>query len=262
MPAQSIAYDRLMPEVVAAVEAASVVILAVYNTAFAVRSKSDASPVTEADEAAERVIMPRLKALLPDVPVISEEAQGGPDAITSVGDIFWLVDPLDGTKEFVARSGDFTVNIALIENGRPTLGVVAIPAMGSIYTGAGPATARGGVMGGPLRPISARTAPDEGLVVLASRSHDSNADVEAFLKDINVAERRGVGSSLKFCRIAEGVADLYPRFGPTSEWDIAAGQAVLEAAGGTVTKFDGSPMRYGKPNFLNPGFVARGRTAP
>jgi 3'(2'), 5'-bisphosphate nucleotidase len=262
MPARSIAYDRLLPDLVAAVEAASSVILAVYSTAFAVRAKPDASPVTEADEAAERVIMPRLKALLPDVPVISEEAQGGPNAIHSVGDIFWLVDPLDGTKEFVARSGDFTVNVALIENGRPTLGVVAIPALGSIYTGAGPGTARGGVMGGPLAPIAARTPPGEGVVVLASRSHDNNVDVDAFLRDIKVAERRGVGSSLKFCRIAEGVADLYPRFGPTSEWDIAAGQAVLEAAGGTVTTFDGAPMRYGKPNFLNPGFVARGRALP
>jgi 3'(2'), 5'-bisphosphate nucleotidase len=261
MPTQSTALDRLLPDVIAAVEAASTVILAVYNTAFAVRAKPDATPVTEADEAAERIIMPRLEALLPGVPVISEEAQGGPNAVTSVGRCFWLVDPLDGTKEFVARSGDFTVNVALVEDGRPTLGVVAIPALGSIYTGAGPGTAHGGIIGGPLQPIAARTPPEDGVIVLASRSHDTSADIDAFLNDINVAERRAVGSSLKFCRIAEGAADLYPRFGPTSEWDIAAGQAVLEAAGGTVTTFDGASMRYGKPNFLNPGFVARGRAA-
>ncbi|MGE5537367.1 MAG: 3'(2'),5'-bisphosphate nucleotidase CysQ [Gemmatimonas sp.] len=255
----AIAVAKLLPEVVAAVEAASAAVLAVYNTAFTVRAKADESPVTEADLAGERIIMPRLQALLPDVPVISEEAQAGPHAIATVGSCFWLVDPLDGTKEFVARSGDFTVNVALVEDGRPTLGVVSIPAMGTIYTGAGPGTAHGGSIGGPLRPIAARKVPADGVVVLSSRSHDNSADIEAFLKTYKVAARQPVGSSLKFCRIAEGAADLYPRFGPTSEWDIAAGQAVLEAAGGTVTTFDGAPMRYGKKGFLNPGFVARGR---
>ena len=252
---------RLLTDVVAAVEAASAEILAIYRRGFTVRTKADASPVTEADEAAERILMPRLSALLPGVPVISEEAQGGPDAHQHGGARFWLVDPLDGTKEFVARRDEFTVNVGLIENGRPVLGVVAAPALGLLFAAAGPNTAQGGFVGGPLRPISVRAAPAEGLVVLTSRSHESSQRVSDYLAPLKVADRQLIGSSLKFCRIAEGTADLYPRFGNTSEWDTAAGHAVLEAAGGSVMTFDGAPLRYGKEKFLNPGFVAKGRAA-
>lgn len=250
---------RLLPEIIAAVETASAEILAIYRRGFTVRTKADASPVTEADEAAERILLPRLAALLPNVPVISEEAQCGPSALTSGGEQFWLVDPLDGTKEFVAHRDEFTVNVALIEAGRPVLGVVAAPAFGTVFTGSGPGTAKGGTLGAPLKPIAARAVPPEGATVLTSRSHENSRRVAGYLTGVWVAKRDLVGSSLKFCRIAEGTADLYPRFGPTSEWDTAAGHAVLEAAGGSVTTLDGRPLRYGKERFLNSGFIARGR---
>jgi 3'(2'), 5'-bisphosphate nucleotidase len=262
MPLPSIAPDRLLPEVIAAVEDASAKILAIYRSGFTVRAKADASPVTEADVAAEQILLPRLATLLPGVPAVSEEAQEGAGALSTAGNHFWLVDPLDGTKEFVAKRDDFTVNVALIENGRPVLGVISAPAHGLLYTGAGPGTARGGELGGALRPIAARVASADGIVVLTSRSHESSRKVSDYLDGMLVAERRLIGSSLKFCRIAEGIADLYPRLGPTCEWDTAAGHAILDAAGGAVESLDGSPLRYGKERFLNAGFVARGRSAP
>lgn len=262
MPSDPIRTARLLPEIIAAVEAASAEILTIYRSGFTVRTKADASPVTEADEAAERILLPRLAVLLPGVPTISEEAQAGDGAIGSGGTTFWLVDPLDGTKEFITQRDDFTVNVALIENGRPVLGVVSAPAHGLLFTGAGPGTAHGGKMGGILHPIAARIPPEDGVVVLTSRSHESNRRVSDYLDGMMVAERRLIGSSLKFCHIAEGSADLYPRFGNTCEWDTAAGQAVLEAAGGSVTTIDGAPFLYGKKDFLNPAFVARGRVKP
>lgn len=259
MPPVHTAAD-LLPEVIAAVQEASTKVLAIYRNGFTVRAKPDASPVTEADVAAERILLPRLAALLPGVPVVSEEAQESVDAFTTVGSCFWLVDPLDGTKEFVSKRDDFTVNVALVEDGQPILGVVSAPAHGLLFTAAGPGTARGGSIGGTLRPIAARIAPSDGIIVLTSRSHENSQRVSDYLDGVLVAERRLIGSSLKFCRIAEGDADLYPRFGDTNEWDTAAGQAVLEAAGGTVTTLSGSPLRYGKPRFLNTGFIARGRS--
>jgi 3'(2'), 5'-bisphosphate nucleotidase len=262
MATDSTALHRLLPEVIAAVEEASAKILAIYRSGFTVRAKADASPVTEADVAAERILLPRLAKLLPDVPAVSEEAQEGANALSEAGARFWLVDPLDGTKEFVAKRDDFTVNVALVEDGRPMLGVVSAPAHGLLFTAAGPGTARGGTLGGDLRPISARVPPADGIVVLTSRSHESSRKVSDYLDGKLVAERRLIGSSLKFCRIAEGAADLYPRFGPTSEWDTAAGHAVLDAAGGSVVNLDGTPLRYGKERFLNAGFIARGRAAP
>lgn len=262
MASDLISPAKLLPDIVAAVEAASAEILAIYRSGFTVRTKADASPVTEADEAAERIILPRLAALLPGVPAISEEAQCGDQALHECGARFWLVDPLDGTKEFITKRDDFTVNVALIDNGRPVLGVVSAPAHGLLYTGAGPGTARGGKIGAALRSIAARSAPAEGVIVLTSRSHESNRRVSEYLDGVMVAERRLIGSSLKFCTLAEGAADLYPRFGNTCEWDTAAGHAVLEAAGGSVTTLDGAPLQYGKKDFLNPAFVARGRAAP
>jgi 3'(2'), 5'-bisphosphate nucleotidase len=255
-------YAKLLPEIVAAVEAASAEILAIYRSGFTVKTKADASPVTEADEAAERIILPKLAALLPGVPAISEEMQCGEGAVKNCGSHFWLVDPLDGTKEFVAKRDDFTVNIALVEDGRPVLGVVSAPARGLMFSGAGPGTAQGGKLGKPLQSITSRPAPAEGVIVLTSRSHESNRMVSDYLDGTLVAERRLIGSSLKFCLIAEGTADLYPRFGNTCEWDTAAGHAVLEAAGGSVTNIDGTPLQYAKPHFLNPGFIARGRPGP
>jgi 3'(2'), 5'-bisphosphate nucleotidase len=178
-----------------------------------------------------------------------------PDA---VADHFWLVDPLDGTKEFIARNGEFTVNVALIEHGRPVLGAVGMPAKGLVYAGAGPGTAHVGDGLGRFRPIIARPCPPAGAVVTCSRSHANTEKLDAWLAGRRIADRIVAGSALKFCLIAEGVADIYPRFGPTMEWDTAAGQAVLEAAGGSVVNLDGTPFRYGKPGFLNPGFVAAG----
>jgi 3'(2'), 5'-bisphosphate nucleotidase len=262
MPSTSTPAARLLPDVVAAVVAASAKILAIYRSGFTVRTKADASPVTEADEVAEQILLPRLAALLPGVPAISEEAQCGTGALATGGARFWLVDPLDGTKEFVAKRDDFTVNVALIEDGRPVLGVVSAPAHGLLFVGAGLGTAQGGAIGGPLHPIAARLPPTDGIVVLTSRSHENSRRITEYLDGMLVAERRLIGSSLKFCLIAEGAADLYPRFGETSEWDTAAGHAVLDAAGGTVTNLDESPLRYGKPRFINTGFIARGRMVP
>jgi 3'(2'), 5'-bisphosphate nucleotidase len=225
-----------------------------------VAQKSDASPVTLADGKAEAIILRHLAAAAPDIPFIAEEqaeALGLPEQIPQR---FWLVDPLDGTKEFIRRNGEFTVNIALIEHDRPVLGVIGIPVKGVVYGAAGPGTARVVDEGGRARRIQARICPDAGATVAYSRSHADTPRLEHWLSDYSVAERIVAGSALKFCLIAAGSADLYPRFGPTMEWDTAAGQALVEAAGGSVTMLDGTPFRYGKVGFRNPGFVVRGRS--
>jgi 3'(2'), 5'-bisphosphate nucleotidase len=228
----------------AAAFAAGEAILEIYASDFAVAQKSDASPVTLADGRAEAIILRYL-------------AQGLPDRIA---DRFWLVDPLDGTKEFVKRNGEFTVNIALVEQHRPVLGVIGIPVKGVAYGAAGRGNARVTELGGRTRRIRARICPDAGATVAYSRSHADTPRLEAWLAEYSIAGRIVAGSALKFCLIAEGSADLYPRFGPTMEWDTAAGQALVEAAGGSVTTLDGRPFRYGKPGFRNPGFVVRGRS--
>ena len=246
---------------------AGAVIMAIYATDFSVRGKSDASPVTEADERAEAVILAGLRALTPDVPIVAEEeAAAGLAPVVADGGPFWLVDPLDGTREFVARNGEFTVNIALIEQGVPVLGVVLAPALG----GPGGCLYAGIVGQGAWvedadgrRQIHCRTEPTEGLTVLASRSHGDATALEAFLArhlaGRRVAQMGNAGSSLKLCLLAAGQADLYPRLGRTMEWDIAAGHAVLAAAGGSVCRADdGAPLRYGKPGFENPHFFAAG----
>ena len=233
---------------------------------LALRRKDDRSPVTAADEAAEKLILPALQDLLPGVPIVAEEAA----AAGFIPDIegadnpqrrFWLVDPLDGTKEFLSGNGEFTVNIALIEAGRPVLGVVHLPTLNATYTGAAPGSALVQHGAAAPEPIAARIRPADGAIVLASRSHRDKASVEDFMAAERITEQRIAGSSLKFCLVAEGVADLYPRFGRTMEWDTAAGHAVLAAAGGSVTTTDGQELRYGKPGFENPHFIARGRTA-
>ncbi|MGB0682406.1 MAG: 3'(2'),5'-bisphosphate nucleotidase CysQ [Magnetovibrionaceae bacterium] len=231
-------------------------IMEIYATDFDVETKGDDSPVTAADKAADDLIREALVDQITDAwTLVTEETfEGeGPEVGSKP---FWLIDPLDGTKEFVKRNGEFTVNIALIVEGRPVAGCVHAPAVGKTYV-AGPEGAfRVGKHGG-LEPIRVRPVPDAGLSVLVSRSHPA-PEVGAYLKTLTVAEEVTAGSSLKFCLVAEGIADLYPRFGPTMEWDTAAGHAVLMAAGGRVTDRDDIEISYGKPAFKNPGFIAKG----
>ncbi|HEX2115470.1 MAG TPA: 3'(2'),5'-bisphosphate nucleotidase CysQ [Alphaproteobacteria bacterium] len=253
----------LLPEVTALARKASDAVMRIYTGGHTVRRKADASPVTEADHASEAIILEGLKRLTPHVPVVSEEEVSNTGACfdhENPPKCFWLVDPVDGTKEFVARRGEFTINIGLVEAGKPVLGVLHAPISGTTYAAAGPGSATALRADGSLRPIQARRPPAAGIVVLASRSHGDKAGISAFLEDYKVAERRLMGSAIKFALIAEGVGDLYPRLGPTMEWDTCAGQAILEAAGGTVTTFSGKPLRYGKRDFLNPDFIARGGT--
>lgn len=245
-----------------AVRAADAVVLEVYAGDFAVDRKGDASPVTEADRRAEAVIVDMLARLAPGVPVVAEEAQaaGQSSATAPCAPCFWLVDPLDGTKEFISRNGEFTVNVALVENGVPVVGVVSAPAQGRLWVGvAGDGAWVEDAAG--RRDIHCRNVPDEGLTVVASRSHGDAQALDAYLRGRKVAALRNAGSSLKLCLVASGEADLYPRLGRTMEWDIAAGHAVVSAAGGCVTDLRGEPLRYGKPGFENPHFVARGLTA-
>lgn len=235
---------------------AGAVILEVYASDFAVCGKGDHSPVTEADARAEQVIVQALRALAPQVPIVAEESVAAVGA-PAVGALFWLVDPLDGTREFIQRNGEFTVNIALVSGGVPMLGVVYAPALGRLYAG----DVQGGAWledGAGRQAIHCRAVPQAGYTVVASRSHGDAAALDAFLAGRRVAERLIAGSSLKLCLIAAGQADLYPRLGRTMEWDIAAGHAVLSGAGGAVETLDGAPLRYGKPGFQNPHFVARG----
>lgn len=224
-----------------------------------VEVKADSSPVTAADQRAEEAILAGLATLTPDIPVVAEESVAAGDVPADLGTRFWLVDPLDGTKEFLSRNGEFTVNIALIESGAPTLGVVHLPVLGVTYVGVdGRAYVRDA---DGLRAIGVRTHGPEGFAVLVSRSH-LDEKTEQWLSDVKVAERVSAGSSLKFCRIADGTADLYPRFGRTMEWDTAAGDAVLRAAGGSVRNTAGDWLRYGKEGFANPPFIAYGERAP
>ena len=235
---------------------AGAAILDVRRRGFDVRRKEDRSPVTEADEAAEAMIVAGLRSALPDIPVIAEEEIAA-GHVAAPAAAFWLVDPLDGTREFTNGSDEFTVNIGLMRDGRPVLGIVGVPAMGEMFSGivgvgAWKRTAAG------QSAISARVPPAEGVTVVASRHHGDSARLDAFLQGRQVARMLNFGSSLKFCRLAEGAADLYPRFGRTMEWDTGAPQAVLEAAGGSVCTLDGAPLRYGKPGWENPHFVCSG----
>jgi 3'(2'), 5'-bisphosphate nucleotidase len=250
--------ERLLAITFDAARRAGDAIMEIYAGDFAVGRKADASPVTLADQRAETIILAALTAAAPTVPVIAEEHAEAHGLPSMAADLFWLVDPLDGTKEFISRNGEFTVNIALIERGQPVLGMVHVPALGVTYAGAGPGTARRWRGGAAAEKIAARLPPPDGLVVVHSRSHENNEKFAAYLVGKNIAERRVCGSSVKFCQLASGEADLYPRFGPTMEWDTAAGHAVLLAAGGRVTTLDGAEFRYGKEGFRNPGFIARG----
>lgn len=238
----------------AAVREAGARIVEIGRRGARVRAKADSSPVTDADEAANRLIVARLSALAPEIPAVAEES-AAPD-ITSAAR-FWLVDPLDGTREFVAGRDEYTVNVALVVGGAPALGVVGVPARGLCFGGVVGAGAWRSEDGGAPRAIAARIPPAGGGTAVASRSHP-DPETEAWLAGAGAARVVRAGSSLKFCLIAEGQADVYPRFGRTMEWDTAAGHAVLAAAGGSVRALDGAPIAYGKPGFENPPFIARG----
>ncbi|MGH7045780.1 MAG: 3'(2'),5'-bisphosphate nucleotidase CysQ [Stellaceae bacterium] len=238
--------------------AAGEAIMRVYAQEFDVRQKADKTPVTEADLAAERVIIDMLGSAFPEIPIVAEELVEA-EGLPPVSARFWAVDPLDGTREFIARNGEFAVCIGLVEDGRPVLGVLHGPAVGLTYAAHGPGTATRQRAAGVIEPIRARAAAPDGLVVVHSRSHENSRRLGEFLADYPVLTRRSCGSALKFGLIAAGEADLYPRFGTTMEWDTAAGQAILEAAGGSVETFAGAPLAYGKPGFRNDGFIARGR---
>ncbi|MBB4659782.1 3'(2'),5'-bisphosphate nucleotidase CysQ [Parvularcula dongshanensis] len=246
-------------------------VMDVYEGDFVTREKEDGSALTEADERAEKLILEGLAKAFPDVPVLAEEAAARGE-IPELGGRFILVDPLDGTREFSNRTGEFTVNIALVEDGVPVMGVVYAPAMAKMYAGA---SGRGAWLqsldakqtrsdAADATEIKTRKRPAQGLVAVASRSHRS-AETETLLADLGVTDFEPAGSSLKFCLVATGEADVYPRLGRTMEWDTAAGQAVLEAAGGRVHVLDssgteGEPLRYGKAErgYDNPHFIAWG----
>jgi 3'(2'), 5'-bisphosphate nucleotidase len=238
-------------------EAAGAAIMQVYARDFDVESKADQSPLTEADLASHHLIVDGLRALTPDIPVLSEESSAIAWDMRRQWRRYWLVDPLDGTREFVKKNGEFTVNIALVEDGIAVFGVVHAPALGLTMHG----TLGTGAFvrdGGRDLPVQSRRPAPSPLRVAASRSH-LDARTAAALEKMGEVETQGMGSSLKFLRIAEGLVDVYPRFGPTSEWDTAAAQAVLEAAGGLLLRLDGTPLRYNtKESLLNPDFIALG----
>ncbi len=253
-------YDTLIPVIrTLAIEAGNK-IMEIYNSDdFDVKLKSDDSPVTIADEAADEIISKGLRSAFPEMLLVTEEQS---ESHKVKGDTFLIVDPLDGTKEFIHRRGDFTVNIALVENGVPTRGVVYAPAKDRMfYTLAdGQTVEETGDMAldtpGPVSPINVSRADNAALMVVASKSH-RDAATDAYINKYNVKDSKSAGSSLKFCLVATGEADIYPRVGRTMEWDTAAGHAVLNGAGGRVVRFDDhSPLIYGKEDFANPFFIA------
>lgn len=241
-------------------------IMEVYNSEFAVADKADASPVTQADKASEKIILEGLRATFPNLPCVAEEEVADGVVPPDLGRAFFLVDPLDGTKEFIKRRTDFTVNIALIRDGAPAIGVVYAPCTGRFFSGR-PGKAETFEVNEEKATERRQIHVREGrqpLTIVASRSH-LTPETEAFIKRVAAAELVSVGSSLKFCLLAAGEADVYPRFGRTMEWDTAAGDAVLRAAGGSTHTLDGAPLAYGKRNqaddtdFANPHFVSSGR---
>lgn len=258
----------LIQNLLAIADRAGEQVMAIYQTDFQVDTKADDSPITAADIASHNIIMEGLKALTPDIPVLSEESASAPWAERQHWIRFWLVDPIDGTKDFTNRTGEFTVNIALIDRGEPVLGIVTAPALNEAFWGitqkiGSDPIIQGGEAGawkrgadGAIAQIQTATPPPEKRV-MASKNH-MNEETRAFIDSLGPHQLVQAGSSLKFCRIAEGRADIYPRLGPTCEWDTGAAHAVLAAAGGTVTRLDGSPLRYGKEDVLNPWFIAAG----
>ena len=253
-------YDSLIADLIPAVDAAGSLILEIKAKGPTSTTKSDGSPVTIADQKAENILVAALADLCPDIPVVSEE---NPDSHhLCAHQQFFLVDPLDGTKEFIKAddNGAFTVNIGLIENGLPVMGMLYAPARNALYWGykGGGAFCRKATR---IIPITVRDVPDSGAVAVASTSH-SNAATTNWLADHQINQTISIGSSLKFALVASGQADLYPRFGPTMEWDTAAGDAILRAAGGMVLHPDGEIYLYGKQNYRNTPFIAYGQLTP
>jgi 3'(2'), 5'-bisphosphate nucleotidase len=264
-------FERASPDEIAlflaeAALAAGPAVMDVYEHGGDPRAKADGSPVTLADLRAEAIVCGHCARAVAQPPIVAEESTAAGERI-AVAERFLLVDPLDGTREFVARNGEFTINVALIEKGRPIAGAVYAPALARLWFGGDQAFVCDAPVGAQLadapqrRGIRVRPAP-AALIALASRSH-GDSETEAFLGALPIAERRSRGSSLKFCTIAEGLADVYPRFGPTMEWDTAAGDAVLRAAGGIVLDRSGAPLAYGKidSGLRNGAFVAWGDAA-
>lgn len=248
----------LLDPVIALARAAGDEILKVYDSDFAVEHKADDSPLTQADLASHRTIVAGLQTLTPEIPVLSEESTIPDSATRASWHTYWLIDPLDGTKEFVKRSGEFTVNIALITHHRPVLGVVYTPVLKLTYAGAQGVGAFKQEADAGRESIRVKPWQPGTATVVGSKSHGTAA-LNAYLEKLGAHELRSMGSSLKFCLVAEGSADLYPRLGPTSEWDTAAAQAVVEAAGGQVTDLAMNPLRYNtKESLLNPHFLVFG----
>ena len=247
-------FDRLIPVIRQLALDAGEAILRIYDGPdFEVRAKGDSSPVTEADEAADALISAGLRAAFPGVPLITEE-QAASHALTAQS--FLIVDPLDGTKEFIQRRGDFTVNIAYVEGGVPLRGVVYAPAQGRLFYTQADGTSVEELADGTTRPIRVATPDNAALMVVASKSH-RDAATDDYIARYAVRDMKSAGSSLKFCLVATGEADLYPRLGRTMEWDTAAGDAVLRGAGGLCVRFDDhTPLAYGKPGWDNPHFIA------
>ncbi len=245
-----------LEHVIAAAQSAGHAVLYEYQRDCEARTKPDGSPVSEADERSQEIILTYLHEVASDIPVVAEEgaqpSMGAPDGP------FWLVDPLDGTKEFLDRTDEFTVNIALIDDRVPVLGVVLAPARKLLFAAAPGVGATVEDRRG-RRSIAARSIPAEGATIVSSRSHGDQEALDRFTAGRLVARTAVAGSSLKFCLLAAGEADLYPRFGRTMEWDTAAGDAILRAAGGRVVDLEDRPLTYGKPGFENPHFIARGR---
>ncbi|MFE8071098.1 3'(2'),5'-bisphosphate nucleotidase CysQ [Marinobacteraceae bacterium S3BR75-40.1] len=249
-------FANMLPDVLRIADEASEKILRIYTTDFHVTYKEDDSPLTAADLASHDIIVQGLRRLTPDIPILSEEQSAIPWSERKHWRTFWLVDPIDGTKEFLHRTGEFTVNIALVHDRKPILGVVTAPALKEAYWGAKGEGAWKRYRNGRIRRISV-VVPPEAKRVVASKSH-MNEETRAFIDKLGEHELVQAGSSLKFCQIAEGRADIYPRLGPTCEWDTGAAQAVLEAAGGRVQTVEGKPLEYGKEDVLNPHFIAAG----
>jgi 3'(2'), 5'-bisphosphate nucleotidase len=237
---------------------AAAAVMAVRAGGFAVERKRDFSPVTAADRIAEALIVDGLREAAPEIPVVAEEEVEAGLVAAAPSGRFWLVDPLDGTREFTAGLDHFAVCIGLVEHGRPLLGVVALPATGEVFCGIVGDGAWKEAADGARRPIHARRIPPEGPVVMASRHYRKDTRIAAFARAQGAQRIVNIGSAEKFCRLAEGAADFYPRFGPTMEWDTAAAEAVLLAAGGSMAEWDGAALRYGKPDWSNPAFLARG----
>ncbi|MDR9425106.1 MAG: 3'(2'),5'-bisphosphate nucleotidase CysQ [Marinobacter sp.] len=249
-------YSSILPDLLKIADEASEKVLHIYQSDFKVNYKEDQSPITAADLASHDIIVRGLRRITRDIPVLSEEGAEIPWEERKHWRRFWLIDPIDGTKDFTQRTGEFTVNIALIEDGEPVMGVVAAPALKEVYWGVQGEGAHKRDRTGRSHPIRV-AEPRDSLRVVASKNH-LNEETRAFIAKLGPHETVQAGSSLKFCRLAEGHADIYPRMGPTSEWDTAAAHAVLLAAGGKVQTTDGKPLKYGKENVLNPWFIAAG----